>query len=853
MEGDSFEVGNPVFLALRDYYLLLPEGERAAFVASYLGRPLPRGGETHALLSAALLHGLSGDRVAAGRDLDRLLARRTLATEPDTLSPDARRWSYLLANGEQLQAWNLDALAIHLWRGALHEVGAFDREPGDVDNLVQEIRRRLLSVEVANAPDPERARELVAAFLAEAPESAAVAAMAAQLWSDGQRPAAARLYEILCQTDPADTDYWPNLFGFYESTGSDGAAERLLEFMLAGARVPPPGTSRADLTCSLAALREKRGDGAGALRLLEHARLAMPGALPVMFALAQAFERADRWEDAAAAWRDVLRLDLTHTARLGLAAVEERQGLRAAAVETLRGGLRDGPDPGRTELVVRLTQLLLADHRPDEARALASELLDKDELEPLPAVAAALTAGGQKAAAREILAAAVLRARAPAARFHLQQALAEQDAEPGKDPAVFIRDLRRLEKLSQASASLRAEYEALLYPLAHRQGADTWLEGELRRVWNDGRGDPTAGAQLAGLSLQNHRDDTLREVIQAIDRRPDLPEKLLFALATSLIEADHAPLATGLCERLVRRFPQKQEYALARAQALWKSGRPADADQVLRDLAAAAIFRDDALEAVAAFYLQHDDKARATVYLRQIVEADPMAARSPQSFLRLAQIALDDKRVDDAGRLLRVAYARPPCDDLGPLVRYLVASGALDGDDARRMPARDFPLTFTRRARLLAAVRDQLVGSGRPDEARRLIEEHAEFLAGVPVLAETLAREATPATVGTVAACLERAVGERSPPDARLGHSLAGLYARWAGWDANAPATRIDALTHLSRACELEPDNFEVAAQLAKLCLAQQQPARAREVLAAFLADGALPGEREQANDILAR
>ena len=579
----------------------------------------------------------------------------------------------------------------------------------------------------------------------------------------------------------------------------------------------------------------------------------MPGALPVMFGLAQAFERAGRWEDAAAAWRDALRLDQTHTARLGLAAVEEHQGHRAAAAETLRGGLRDGPDPGRVELVVRLTQLLLADHRPDEARLFAFELLNKGQLEPLPAVAVALAAGGQRAAAREVLAAAVLRAREPGARFHLQQALAGLDAEPGGDPVVLIRELRRLAKMAQASDNLRAEYDAILYPLAHRQGADAWLESELRRAWNCGQGDPAAGAQLAALYLQNHRDDALREVVQTVDHRPDLPEKLLYALATSLIETDRAPLALELCERLVRRFPQKQEYTLACAQALWKSDRHADADQMLDDLAASTIFRDGVLEAVAAFYLEHGEKARANVYLQSIVQADPVAARSPQSFLQLAQMALDDKRVLEAGRLLRIAYARPACDDLGPLVRFLATSGALDGEKARQMPASEFPLTFVRRARLLAAVRDHLIKSGRTDDARRLIEEHAEFIAGDSELADELIKETTPMTIGAVTHCLERAVGERLPPDARLARTLAALYARWADWDANAPATQADVLTHLSRAFELEPDDFPVAARLAKLCLERQQPERAREVLAAFLNDGTLPDERARAEQILAR
>ena len=850
-DGDSLEMNNAVFLALRAYYLSLPEAQRAAFVADYLGRAHGRGGRAHEVLSALLLHGLSGDE-AARRDLDQLLALRMMAVEPSTLSPDIRRWAYLLGNGEQLQAWKLPSLAIYLWRRALKEAGAFDRQLGDADNTVTEIRHRLLSAELA-AADPQQGRERLQEFVEEVPDPATVANVAGQLWTDGQRGAAARLYEILCQTEPTHADYWPNLYRFYETSGDHDAAEALLGFLLNGPRALPAGASGSEVICDLAALREKRGDAAGACRLLAHARQATPGALPILFALARSEARAGRWDEAADVWRDALALDPGQTARLGLADVEERRGHRSVVVEILRGGLKDGPDPERVELAVRLTQAFLADHRPEEARRFAFDLLEKGRLEPLPAMGAAFTAGGERAAAREILAAAVLRARDPAARFHLQAALVEQSGASGGDPAVLVRQMHRLSKLAQASEALRNEYAGLLYPLAHQAGADAWLESELQREWKHGQGDPAAGTQLAGLFLQNHRDDALREVVQIIDRRPDLPEDLLYALATSLVDSGHAPLALALCERLAARFPQKTEYRIERALALWKSDRRPEADQCLSGLAGLAVLRDDVLESIAAFYLKQDDKSRAASFLQRIVENDPAAARSPQSFLQLAQLRLDEKKVSAAGRLLRVAYARPASTDLAPLVRYLTASGQLDGESARRMPAPDFPLTFARRARLIGAVYAELVRNSRAEDARRLVETHPEFLVAIPALAAELGRAATPSNVGTVAECLESAASQRGDVPPSLAHELATLYAQWAVWDANDPATAGRALAHLSRAFELAPDDFSVAGQLARACLQHGQPERAAEVLAAFLTPEALPAEREQARQILAR
>ncbi len=852
VDEEGHELGDPVFVALRGYYLLLPESDRPAFVAEYLGRRHLPEGSVQAVLSAVLLHGLSGADEAARRNLDQLLNLRMLAITPLELSPDIRRWSYLLACGEQLERWHLDPLAIHLWRGALKEAGAFDQQISDVDNTVQEIRHRLLHAEVATAADPQQARERIQEYLAGQTEPAVINSTAAQLWNDGQHEAAARLYEIFCQTEPKNTDYWPNLSAYYEHTGNQDAAERLLGLMLAGKRALPPGVNRAELIGDLAALHEKRGDADGAIRLLERAWKAMPGMPSVLFQLAQTDERANRWDEAANAWREGLKLELGSTACLGLAAVEEHRGNRVAAVEVLRGGLQGKPGAEQGELAIRLTQTLLADHRAEEANRFALDLLDQGQLEPLPAIGAAFAAAGQEPVAHDLLSAAVLRTHDPTTRFRLQRALVEQAATTGANAVDFERQMRRLGKFAQASAALRDEYDALLYPLAHRQGAESWLESELRRDWKDGQGDPAAGVRLAALFLQSHRDDSLREVVQAIDRRADLPEGLHYALATSLVESDHAPLALALCERLAARFPQKLEYTLEQAQALWKNDRHPEANERLSNLAGLAVFRQDVLEPIAVFYLQHGEKALAVKYLDRIVQDDPSAVRAPQSWLRLAGIALDENRVSEAGRLLRVVYARPAADDLGPLVRYLKASGRLDGERAQQMPAPEFPLTFVRRAHLLAAVSDELNRSGRAADGRRLLETHAEFLGALPALAKELAQEAAPADIGTIADDLERAIGQQGRGSAGISHTLATVYVQWAAWDANDPATENEAFAHLSRAVALEPDNFAWTCQLAKLCVQRKQPEQAAAVLTAFLAPEALPSEREQARQILA-
>ena len=674
--GDGgHELGDAVFVALRAYYLLLPEGERAAFVAGYLGRRDPYADSVQAVLSAVLLHGLAGAEAAARRDLDQLLAMRMLAVTPLELSPDVRRWAYLLACGEQLEQWHMGSLAAHLWHHALGEAGAFDQQISDLDDTVREIRHRLLQVEVATAADPQVARERVQDFLAGQTEPAVVNSMAAELWNDGQHEAAASLYEALCQTDSKYTDYWPNLYAFYDTTGNDDAAERLLGLMLDGTHALPAGVSRAELTGDLAALLEKRGDVPGAIRRLEIARQTPPGQLSVLVRLAQTYERASRWDDAANAWRESLALDPGQTARLGLAAIEERRGNRPAAEETLRGGLQVGTKPDQGELEIRLTQMLLADQKVKEARQFAQRLVDAGQLEPLPAIGAAFVAVGERHAARDLLSTAVFRTHDPAVRFRLQQALIEQ-AVPEEGSAGFERQMRRLGKFAQATDALREAYDGLLYPLAHRLGADAWLETELQRAWKHGQGDSAAGVRLAGLYLQSHREDALREVVQTMEHRAILPEDLLYTLATSLVETDHAPLALPICERLARHAPQKQEYTLERARALWKCDRRPEANQCLSDLAALGVFREDVLAPIATFYLQQGEKRMAAGYLERIVKEDPLAVHAASSWMQLAELALDENRVSEAG-------AAPACGLRPARRRGTGAAGAVSQSQRR--------------------------------------------------------------------------------------------------------------------------------------------------------------------------
>ena len=371
--GESFEPGtNSVFAALRAYFLLLPEGERAAFAEDYPRRMRDAGEQVHATLAAVLLHGLAGDERAARQNLDDLIAMRLLSTSSGGTTPDARRWGYVMNNGAQLLAWNLDGLAAYYWRHALKEASAFERQDGDTMNFQAEIRARLLGVDVAMASDPQQGRESVETYLRTGPAWEIVTATAAQMMAASQFPAAARLYEALCRARPNEPENWRQLFLAYESGGDRAALERTLATLLASPGPLPANADPRRTRGRLANLRYAEDDDAGACWLLEHLHQSLPGLLPLLFQLAPMEEQAGRWEEAARVWAEAVPLDPGGGACMALARTRKHLRQPNASIAAYGELMRSAPEPVRSDAAARLTRLYLRLHRTDDARALAA-------------------------------------------------------------------------------------------------------------------------------------------------------------------------------------------------------------------------------------------------------------------------------------------------------------------------------------------------------------------------------------------------------------------------------------------------------------------------------------------------
>ena len=850
--------GSGVYEALRAYYLLLPADERPAFVDTYLRGCQARDEPVHQVLSALLLHGLQGDETSAREDVHALLALRLAPSGNEEHSADARRWNYLLETGAQLENWNLGPLAASLWREALQEGTAWDRRDIEVQGMLAEIRNRLVALEVATAADPEACRERVSDYLGSHPRVDLVHSTATQLLASSDFPAARQFYEALIRQEPGDGDDWRNLLVACDAGGDLDGMEAILLSLLETPRQAPSMPSRAELIHDLAALHQLEGDTAGALRLLEREFQGGLRAAPVVTSLALAYERSGMLEDAARVWQEGIVGDYgnARTYRLALARLEEQRGNLSQAISWLEAEGAGVARPGAGAAVAQLAGLYLRTGRTDQARDLTLGLLKTNDLEPLTGVVQAFAQAGQQPLIRQCLRTAIRRSRDPQTRCQLQQQLLQTDAAAPAEPlAEFGREMRRLKKFAEAAPALKPAYETARYALARQRGADHWLEVELQREWRDGRGDFAAGEQLAAFYLDTRQAEPLRRVVRAIDARPNLPEQSLASLEKRLAEAGFAELALPVSERLFRRFPQNEPYALGRARVLWKSGHTGEANQLLEALDGSSVFRGDASARIGALYEELGDSERARSFYRRAAQRDPAGIRSAAVFVRLAQMETQRNNLPEARRLLQIAYrSAAVANDLTPLVDYLQASGDLAGGGSHGLPGGGFPLTFTKRAQLLALVYQRMKTLGRLPEAQAMVAAHPGFLAGSPALAAAWRQDAKPAQVPAFIALLEDAANLADAPAPRISRDLAALYVRWSDDEANSdPQDTAARLGHLVRAQQYAPDDFEVARRLATLRWENNQADRAVATLQPFLADNAVPAEREQARALLAR
>ncbi|MBE7209912.1 MAG: hypothetical protein INR65_02745 [Gluconacetobacter diazotrophicus] len=843
--GASYEPteNDAVMADLRAGYLLLPAAERAGFAAEYLRRAQTGGGNgIHAALAAALLHGLGGDEEAAVHELDRIVDLHLLDSREGVESTDVRRWNYLFACGAQLEAWHLDRLAAHAWRRGLSEATVFDRHDAELSSLLGETRLHALVAETLAAEDPQEARERVTEYLQAQPTVLSQASAALALLNAGQQTAAIQIYERLQREVPVESDYPRALLSAQEAAGDLASVDA----GLAAEHTDNPAT-QVDTLVRRARLAEVIGQADRSRRLLLQAWRIAPASATVLRPLTQALGHTQQLDDCEAVWREAIERDPSATSIDALADLEIQRGQKEAAFTLVHEATELRSEPSRGWWTGRRVNIYLAAGHLSEAVDLLRQQVRAGETAGLVEAAPALARQQPGPVLRELLASAVRAARDPLARYQVQAALVKETCTARDVPAEeFRREMRRLQGFAEAATGQQERFLNDRSALAMLRGATDWLEGELKREWDEGRGEVASGSRLANLYFEKKQWDPLRRVVEQFDARPNLPEPTLASLATRLVNTGHADWALPILDRLSRRFPQNADYVAARATALWRVGRHDEAAQVLDVLDAQTVFDDDFSGRAASVYLECGDRARAVASLERTVYLDPLALRSAPLYCRLAALYLEDHRLEDAYRLLAIVYRNPAQADMGPLVDYLAAAGRLKPDATGELPGGELPLTFLRRAQLLAAAYERMAHDGHGGDAFRLVAAHPELLPAVPALVDSLRRNATPAQVPALTKLVEAALKQADEPSEILQNELAKLYVRRSEL---APG---EALNFLSQAYGLIPDDPAVACPLAAALRSRGQEERANTVLAPFLAPGSLPSEQTAARLVLA-
>ncbi len=858
-EGDTLGAsGGGLFALLREYYLLLPPGERRPFTEEYLAWTRQHSSAAYAVLCGVLLHGLGGDETAARHDLDTLLGMRLLTAkvEDSNLSSDARRWDYLTANGWQLHEWNLTPLSIYLWRQALGGATGFDRQSGDSQQKVVELRNLLLLEEVETAATPQFAREYVENYLRTRPPIAEAAALASQWVSNSRFGEAARVDEYLCELEPDQADHWLERFAALKAAGDPAAAARLFRGVLENKAHFPANLGRLQVVQQLAELLENDlADAPGARRWLWRERKAGKSLdhSPLAW-LARSYERAGQWENAARVWREIPD-DPTGNAALNAGRIEAQYlGRSDEALSLVKSAVERNSPPGEhSRAIVTLAGLQIAAGRTDEAAELGFGLLHDAQSDGVARVATLLAAHGQPIAARQLLTASLRRTHDPRIRLQQQRALVEVVAAAPGDDAIFERELRRLKTIADGAASSGPVFDDVRFDLARRRHMEGWLEGELTRDWCDGRGRIAAGEDLACLYLDTHREERLTVVIGQILKHPSAGETMLTKLQKSLADGGRNTLAASVSKVLYQNYPQKDAYGLTYARDLWNDKRRDEAHRVFTTLAAAGMVRENICARIGGICLELGDRTMSQEFLEQAIAADPTAAHTPGAWLQLANLNLESGRLAEVRQELRAAYRDPACVDMKPLTHYLCATVAAGTENQPRLGGREFPLTAVQRGRLLPLIVDSLEAAGRGDDARGVITAHPEWLVLAPSVVRILREKLTPGDADAwarLASLIDGAMAQADPPCVTLNREAAAFYVAWADQEAASPdghPTPEAALAHLVRAHALDPESFPIANRLARLQMERRQDAAAVETLRGFLSVDALPEEHADA------
>ncbi len=862
--GDSLDL--PYFEALRLAFFLQPAADRSRWADAQRAQSAATSGPAQSALVGAWLHGLAGETKAACAALDRWLALRPALARDSELNAAngflaqetplaGRHLAAALANGTRLDLGQMPALAIHLWRGALAGPLAGGATDDRTRDLRRELKHRLHMLEWSEASPGETASQ-IAQYLATQPALDEVTTFAGALASRQMHGPALQLREYLLALEPGNADHWRGAAAALRAMGDFAGLREMLERQLTRVQ-PGTGVNPRDIVLQLVDLEEKLGNLRAARELLERHLQINQRENYFRQRLAQNCERAGLLDEAAAHLRAIPERDSNYAyAVQNLAALEERRGHPAEALRLLDLTQRRG-GPVSSEVASRSVRLLLLQGRAETAREIALGLIRAGQHGYAVPLAGVFTENGERTFAIELLQEAAQKSREPQVRLNLAQTLLENYLSPAEDAAAYAHEINRLRQAA-TTPQLQSMAWNVRAALAQKHHTEDAFERELTREWHEGAGEAAAGQRLTALLAARERKDELLKAARQYLARPDAvtasPEPAgqpLCALENQLRRCGLLAQAVEAIERVFRRYPHNDAFAVAYAAALHRAGRTAEARAALAEAQLRWLINPSILRLLVPLRLDLGDRPGALDALELAVRLSPHGEALPLHF-QLARLRTEAGDFAEARRVLKIAFRNPNARDLAPLLELLEK---MPGDDLEAPAWRiagDFQLQAELRSQLPTLLALRLFQAGKSAAARRLVAARPTLLATASEVASALV-SATESDEDFVEGdrLLREAMVQAAGPHERLAQAAAQFHLRWAE-RAYAEGRADLALGRLGQARAWCPSAWTVIKRLVELRTERGEKAQAKSALNEFLAcPEARTADRESARLML--
>lgn len=795
----------PFFDALRGRWLLTPEDERPVF-ARAVAEKLNGNAE---VLAAALLASLAGENEKATGEIGKIF-------QPP-LAGEISNWRELVNDGgARLEEWRLPRLARSLYRNDRKRSDALLSLQGENAHRLSETMLILSQLGTAR---PDEMPYFLNEWLARGASDEELMQAFLRLQQLGRGDAAVAIYDRLCARAPRSEIVAGALLNVMHQPQFSKSGFAYYEKLMAD---PHIGTRRAMMQNAglrMAHILEQDGQVDRALALLEQIRRNDAVNRSLLLHHVDAMIRAGRHREALAELESGAPfVSAMPGYAIPMALLYANLGRESEALNILNREMRNTSSPDRIKAA-------------KELRELAVQMADQSQVAAAEAVLSGLGQMTQSVSDKDwgrLLNDLDIPRLTPVERF--RAGMNFLTAHGDLSEPFYLKEVERLQKLSQRHAALRPEFFVLRKVLAARRGTSTELEEQLLRDWNDGKGENFAGEIVFQMMFEQGRADKAAALLDGYLTDAHFNADAWDAIGSRFLEADRPAEARRVFEETIQRIGADARRRLLLGEALSKCGLTVEAEAEIEPVKRVAVLDRSRLLDLAKYYLAVGQPERASEWLNQAPPDQRVAAyraSAARAFARRGEFDAARKELIEAAKF-------PEALSTEVLVDFYASQNLLETLEHNEfaIPSRQWrELQLEALRRLQVDGRAEALWSRFTQEPGLLDDER-----GREILRE-----------------LESSDWNRAAKIWETGDSLlwntrcamAAFYLR--KFQAEKPSS----LKDLARAHELHPGSFEIAQVYARSLLEGGKPAAARKVLQDVIAAFTSVKDRKAAREML--